>query len=278
MKVPTIALISLLLPCPVQARLFGNKGKQPLRAKKHYEAVKPDNQEKEKLHEALNDEKSKASGGHADKKNGQALTIPDIRRNTNQVRVTLTDVDDVNSLSPAETIFFEDSFKSAFVQIQKSNDDDVQVRSMIVLPDVPSKDQNRALFGTPGQYFDISALFEWSCRLCGSTTGDDDYTNDDFYFNGVTTTSSPTSSPTESPSLSPTYHMLLDDPPGPVLDDDWALGSTLADDDLYSFFFGKRVLEESDERRLEDLLCNNLRAGPFPAFHRVTECFVLFTA
>lgn len=35
-----------------------------------------------------------------------------------------------------------------------------------------------------GAWFDIWALFEWSCHLCGRTAVDDDWTDDDYYYNG----------------------------------------------------------------------------------------------
>jgi hypothetical protein len=59
---------------------------------------------------------------------------------------------------------------------------------------------------------------------------------------------------------------------------DGGQGSDMVDDDVFTAFFGKRVLEESDERRFEELLCQKLRVGPFQSFHSVRDCFVVFTA
>ncbi len=250
----------------------------------------------------------------------QPEDIFEVQRKTNEVRVTLTNVEEISFLSSAETMFFEDCFMTAFVESQTDGDDDIHVRSMIVLRDSSTKknrlrQRDRSLWRTPGRYFDIAALFEWSCRFCGissarSSTGetlaDDDHTDDDFYFNGPQE-KSPTTYPTSRPT---TFVQGLDDDHsdddfyfnGPTrvhttqLDDDhtddtfyfsgnkdskiedWSFGNTLRDDDVFSFFFGKRVLEESDERRFEELLCRELRAGPFQAFHLVGECYVVFMA
>lgn len=331
MRDPIIAFMIFLFVVAgrCDARLFANKGKEPRRPanKKPSRGSGPVDKGDQRPHQASTSSKTKSKDN-----NTSADTVvkekhkdePEVRRITNHVRVTLTDVDNVDSFTPAETIFFEDCFMSAFIEVEDpSNEDDVQVRSIIVLDETPSQHRDRSLsLRTSGLYFDISALFEWSCRLCGlsttrsstttSTTSsnnmDDDYTNDDFYFGGVTRTSSPTASPTGSPTPMPTYHSGFDDDfrdddfyfNGPVADTvmvadddltddtfyfsgtaDQAGDDTMADDDVFSFFFGQRRLEaveESDERRLEDLLCRKLRAGPFPVFHGVKECFVLFTA
>ena len=278
--------------------------------------------------------------------------VPDtleVQRKTNQVRVTLINVGDISGLSPGETMFFEDCFIAAFVESQNNGDgNDVNVRSMIVLLDESLKKKksrlrgsDRSLWAAPGGYFDVAALFEWSCRLCSGSSSsssssrtesssiaaaDDDSKDDDFYFNGgkgqrrpapppkSRPTPPPKSRPTPPPRSRPTIskRSVLDDDfthadddslnahnkyDTETLDDtffgtesfgvpnatasptnDSDHGTDMADDDVFSDFFGKRILEESDERRFEELLCNKLRGGPFQAFHRIRDCFVVFIA
>lgn len=312
-----------------EGRLFGKNGKlSPLAKEQH---KKQENLEEKRVpfNPSPRPTKTKAPKPIKqliiDKKKDQYSTtqpveivdIVDIQRNSNKVRVTLTDVDDISFLSPAETMFFEDSFMAAFEESQNHGEEEIHVRSMIVLSDSTTKKNrlhqpDRTLWRTPGKYFDIAALFEWSCRFCGTTSTrasggdvDDDHTDDDFYFTGLRERS-PTASPTSHPT---TFFQGLDDdetdddfyfggttnaftaPLDDVYTDDifyltgtktykidsWSFTDTLGeDDDIFSFFFGKRLLEESDERRLEDTLCQKLRAGPHQAFHQIGECFVVF--
>jgi hypothetical protein len=318
MKFCSAFLTFFLLGNAAEARLFGKRAKA---AKESPNG--PHNLEERQFDRYPSMKQSKSSKKISAETRTDASSEEDqeVQRNTNQVRITLVDVDDKNSMSPKETIFFEETFMSAFLEIQDNSDDDVHVRSMIVLSDSSSKNnrlrrRNRSLWSTPGRYFDIAALFEWSCRFCRTSSyhADDDHADDDFYFNGSaeetsSPTASPTAFPTANPTASPTDFWFDDDhtdddfyfggavwdggittPQGDAgytddifsfvdndPDDDWAFASPwAADDDIYSFLFGNRLLRESDERRLEKLLCAKLRRGPYHAFKKVKECFVVF--
>jgi hypothetical protein len=172
----------------------------------------------------------------------------------------------MDSLTPAETIFFEDSWMSAFETVQ--DDGDLTPRSMIVetpkeRPKQKGKRGNPNLRGGrrgghgrdlgwswssttynwTGSFFDVSALFEFSCLLCDyNGAADDDDRNDDVYYSGK--------------------------------DDD---------DDFFSGFWGGgwgggRKLKSDHDRLFGDLLCDTLREGPFEVFQGVEDCFVIFAA
>ena len=115
-----------------------------------------------------------------------SLEITDTERKINNVRVTLTGVKEMAALTPAEVLFFEDSFMLAFLEAQSSGTgaEDVHARSLVVFG-ASTEAQNDQFHGnhkerslkmrTTSTYFDIFALFEWSCYLCGGSRNDDDY-------------------------------------------------------------------------------------------------------
>lgn len=244
----------------------------------------------------------------------------DTERMTNKIRVTLTDVDEMESLTSTEIMFFEDTFMLALMEALSMGDgsDDIHARSVIVLPRSSSPEDSqgnlrggheRALWGTSTtMFFDIFALLEWSCYFCGNKRSGSEFTDDnvddDFYFAGMDKTASPTASPTRPPTYeddttdddfyfsggrTSTYDVtqeLGDDhtddtfyfsSPTAKVDDEWGLSDHFNDDDGFTFFFGKRQLTESYERRFEELLCARLRTGRYRAFHHVGECLVVFT-
>ena len=117
-----------------------------------------------------------------------------VDRFTMQARTTLVNVD-LDSLSPAECMFFEDTWMAAFQSVHGGDDESSDstnpsyaVRSMIVLDAEQSDDGDRRLRGGGSindrslyfyhfnGWFDISAFFEISCYLCR----EDD---DDYYYN-----------------------------------------------------------------------------------------------
>jgi hypothetical protein len=175
----------------------------------------------------------------------------DLHRFTMQVRTTLTNVD-MNSLTPAETVFFEDSWMSAFETVQDGGD--LKPRSMIVEThhEAPKKGKraHQKLRGgrgghgrdlgyvLTGSFFDVSALFEFSCILCDYNQAADDDRNDDVYYSGK--------------------------------DED--------DDVFLSWIWGGGRKLNSDHDRFGDSLCDILREGPFEVFQGVEDCFVTFAA
>jgi hypothetical protein len=187
----------------------------------------------------------------------------DLHRFTMQVRTTLTNVD-MNALTPAETVFFEDSWMSAFETVQDGGD--LKPRSMIVEThhETPKKGKrahqklrggrgghgrdlgwswSSTTYDWTGSFFDVSALFEFSCILCDYNRAADDDRNDDVYYSGK--------------------------------DED--------DDDFFSGIWGGgwggggRKLNR-DHDRFGDSLCDTLREGPFEVFQGVEDCFVTFAA
>ena len=115
-----------------------------------------------------------------------AVAVTDTERKINNVRITLTGVKEMAALTPAEVLFFEDSFMLAFLEAQSSGNgaEHVHARSLMVFGE-PTESQNGPSRGNPDDrsltmrttstYFDIFALFEWSCYLCGASHNDDDY-------------------------------------------------------------------------------------------------------
>jgi hypothetical protein len=170
-------------------------------------------------------------------KNPPKDTHNEMQRITMQARTTLMNID-MDHLTPAECIFFEDSWMTAFETVhgnEEENSDYVAIRSVIVEEDEKKKtevDDRRNLRGSSdrelwfynfGGWFDIWAYIEISCVLCGSSYDDDDY-----YYNRLLT----------------------------VFDDD------ARENDLH--------------HRFETLLCDMLREGKFESFRQVQDCEVTF--
>ena len=170
-----------------------------------------------------------------------------LQRFTVQARTSLimNAGEEMDNLTPAESIFFEDTWMEAFQTVQeqakvedeeKSNS--VTVRSVIVEEDEKTKkkkksrgDDGRKLRGANrelwwfynfGGWFDIWAYIDVSCYLCGGGGYDDD----DRYYNRKLT----------------------------VFDGE--------DNDFH--------------RRFETKLCDMLREGPFESFQQVQDCEVIF--
>jgi hypothetical protein len=246
-----------------------------------------------------------------------AVTDTDNNRKINKVRVTLTDVNDLESMTPAEIIFFEDCFMYAFIEAQSSGtgDEDVHARSLIVVGESSesktdssrgNRDRSLLVWRTPKTYFDIFAIMEWSCYFCGGSRYGDDF------YSATTTTTTTTikkrkvTNPAPRPMRASTYADAFTNDDfefvgvtnygeDPSVDDDftddnvyfsgrpvdedeqWGLGDSFDTNEAYSMFFGNRRLSEGDEDRFEDLLCARLRNGPFPAFHPVGKCLAIFT-
>ena len=189
----------------------------------------------------------------------------DMQRLTLQARTTLVNVE-LDELSPAECIFFEDTWMAAYKTVHAEEDDDenkLKIRSVVVeenshVDGGPPTDnyhpgnRNRSLqlrgsanddhrslyyiFKPPTFYFDIWTLIELSCFLCkddepvSGGRGDDD---DDFY------------------------------------------GYKEPDN-------GTRHLDPQDneelENRFEILLCDMLREGPFATFQEAEGCQVTYVS
>jgi hypothetical protein len=120
------------------------------------------------------------------------------RRGTIQARTTLANVN-VDDLTPEQIVFFEDSWIKVFNERGGKNDEDGPKARSLVVEDISNGDRadkgkrrpdDRNLRGgeafhpfsdeetrrelsssSPGSWFDIWALFETNCNLCG---GDDD--------------------------------------------------------------------------------------------------------
>jgi hypothetical protein len=124
-----------------------------------------------------------------------------MRRFTMPVRTTLTGVDfEDDSMTAKECIFVEDTWMAAFQTVHGNDEDSLTARAFIVEQDdgnkkrkpnrklrgdsSSKKGKNRSLFSwdftgftkpsppsfsgfTPGSWFDIWAVFEPSCHLCG---------------------------------------------------------------------------------------------------------------
>jgi hypothetical protein len=191
-------------------------------------------------------------------KNPNSNDPQDLHRFTMQVRTTLTNVD-MNSLTPAETVFFEDSWISAFETVHDGGD--LTPRSIIVETHEKIKKGKRSnqklrgerghgrelgwawsssIYDWTGSFFDVSALFEFSCSLCDSNGAADDDKNDDAYYSGQD------------------------------------------DDDIFSGLWGGgwgggRKLS-IDHDHFGVMLCVTLREGPFEVFQGVEDCFVSFAA
>jgi hypothetical protein len=166
-----------------------------------------------------------------------------LQRFTVQARTTLImNVDDMmDHLTPAESIFFEDTWMEAFQTVhgeeeeEEENSNSVTVRSVIVEEDEKTKksrggDDRRKLRGLNrelwfynfGGWFDIWAYIDISCNLCGGGGYDDD----DHYYNRMLT----------------------------VFDDE----------------------DNGFHHRFETMLCDMLREGPFESFHQLQDCEVAF--
>jgi hypothetical protein len=119
------------------------------------------------------------------------------RRGTIQARITLVNVN-VDDLTPEQIVFFEDSWIHVFNERGGKNDEDGPTARSLVVEDItkgnradkgkrrpddrnlrggeefhPFSDEEttRELQSSPSFWFDIWALFETSCNLCGD---DDD--------------------------------------------------------------------------------------------------------
>lgn len=117
-----------------------------------------------------------------------ALSTGDSHRSTLQARTTLLNVE-IDELTPEQIIFFEDTWVQAFNKVLLGNDDGIpdkisspKLRSFVVeeiLKNPHHSQDGRALRNKRRQprgissykWFDIWALMETSCRLCGN---DDD--------------------------------------------------------------------------------------------------------
>jgi hypothetical protein len=142
--------------------------------------------------------KSKESSKGGKKQAGNKGT--GMRRFPMPVRTTLTGVDfEDDSMTADECIFVEDTWMTAFQTVHGDDEDSLTARAFIVEQDdgnkqrnpnrklrgdSSSKNNNRSLFSwnlsgftppsvpsfsgfTPGPWFDIWAVFEPSCNLCG---------------------------------------------------------------------------------------------------------------
>jgi hypothetical protein len=191
-----------------------------------------------------------------------------LQRFTVQARTSLimNAGEEMDHLTPAESIFFEDTWMEAFQTVQEQaideeaedNSNSVTVRSVIVEEDEKTQkkkkksrgDDGRKLRGANrelwwfynfGGWFDVWAYIDVSCFLCGgSGYDDDDHYNDDDRNNNL---------------------MDRND-----------------DDDRYN----NRMLtvfdgEDNDfHHRFETMLCDMLREGPFESFQQVQDCEVTF--
>jgi hypothetical protein len=132
-------------------------------------------------------ERSKQSKGEKKQDGNKGM-----RRFTLPVRTTLTGVDIDDYMTTEECIFVEDAWMAAFQTVHGNDEDSLTARAFIIEQDDSgtktnkndrklrgdsSKNINRSLFSwsftgfTPGSWFDIWAVFEPSCHLCGY--GDD---------------------------------------------------------------------------------------------------------
>lgn len=191
-----------------------------------------------------------------------------LQRLTFQARTTIIMPDDDElHLTPAETIFFEDTWLQAFQTIQdeeeSAEETALTVRSVIVedADDKQKKNKKKKKtrnlrassssgrelwFYNFGGWFDILAYIELSCVFCGGGGGSNLYDDDD-----------------------DRNYRDTDDK-----------SQTLADDDSY---WGVRGLGADQEdknndfrRRFETTFCDMLRDGPFESFQRVQDCEVTF--
>jgi len=119
-----------------------------------------------------------------------APVVVDTERKTNNIRITLTDIDGgMESFSSGEILFFEDSFMLAFLESQSNGqgDQNVHPRSLIVVGqsnqgqpqdnDVRGRnrhdDDRTLLWIRTRRYVDIYSLMEWSCYFCSSSRNGD---------------------------------------------------------------------------------------------------------
>jgi hypothetical protein len=193
----------------------------------------------------------------------------DMQRLTLQARTTLVNVD-LDELSPAECIFFEDTWMAAYKTVHANNDIDgngLEIRSVVVEDNSNNadaaggptdnyhpgnrnhgrqlrggaNDEHRSLFyifKPPTFYFDIWTLIELSCLFCKQddvSYGQDD-DDDDFYGYKEPGTQEPG-----------TRHLDLED-------------------------------DEELENKLEILLCEMLREGPFESFQEAEGCQVTYVS
>ena len=202
--------------------------------------------------------KSKKSTGDPQDENKKKLYSDSagMQRFLSQARATFMNVEDVQSLSPEEFIFLEDTMREMYEAVYG-----VSVKNLIVTSAEKSdldpagtnsskkkkkysglrrsknhnssNDGNRDLvwnsFGGGFSWFDFSAFFEVTCTLCDPE--DDD---DDFYFGGG----------------------------------DRKLSSSSDSDDDFDF-------EELRREKLNTKLCEALRAGPFESFWNVQGCQII---
>lgn len=209
---------------------------------------------------------SKSSKGSADKlssnkrgKKNKTKGSSGMQRMTLQARTTLGNVE-LDELSPAECIFFEDTWMAAYKTVHAKDDGDekkLKIRSVVVEensndPHGPPGNRSRQLrggstnedqkhrslwyiFSPPTFYFDIWTLIELTCILCRD-------------------------------------------------DDDDSVGWGDDDDDFYGYKEpGTRHLDPQDdeeevENKFESLLCGMLREGPFETFQEAEDCQVTYVA
>jgi hypothetical protein len=117
-----------------------------------------------------------ASFGDRDLKKGGNKATGGARRMLKHTRTTLVSFG-YDELTPAETMFFEDTWMAVFNEIGVARGattgtgttTDEKVRSFVVDEEIRNGDPHptdRKLRG----WFDIGATYETSCRLCGSDT------------------------------------------------------------------------------------------------------------
>jgi hypothetical protein len=135
----------------------------------------------------LSTKRSKSSKREDKKQDGSK----GMRRFSMPVRTTLTGVDVDDYMTAEECIFVEDTWMEAFQTVHGTDEDSLTARAFIVEQDDGKKknqkdrklrgdyslksnnnnsNNHRSLFTwsfTPGSWFDIWAVFEPSCNLCG---------------------------------------------------------------------------------------------------------------
>jgi hypothetical protein len=222
------------------------------------------------------------------------LPVPtDTERKLDNVRITLTGIDNIAAMTSVEILFFEECFMRAFSEAQSSGmqGDGVSPRSLIVLgesnPLAPGQlrgDHERSLWRTPRKYYDIFALLEWSCSYCYS---------EEVYVRGTRAAAYPSSHPVlgrapydddEATSVSSDMEQANEPPLKDELTDDTYYFSDGNVHEEEEFGIGDSFRDKKDDRQqtrdeiklFEDLLCSFLRAGPHPAFHQVDECLAVF--
>ena len=167
----------------------------------------------------------------------------DMQRKTLRARTTLGNVD-LNELSPAETVFFEDTWMAAYKLAHDADEtvqDDINVRSVIIDDTAGKTEGKRNLWGSfslvqRAGFFDVWSLLESTCYLCDNGNNDDD---NGTYYSGSRSSSS---------------------------------GSVGA---FGGGFRGLKMANNQDSRHnFENLLCEMLRDGDLEVFHNVQDCEV----